>query len=85
MYLCMGGVSVSSCRCCMFVSYVHPVTIHNDEFRHDLQFVNAGRVCKRRLYGRGILQSRCHDCLIGSHEFLFLFTPSCCDERFYHL
>ena len=32
---------------------------------HDLQFVNAGRGCKRRPYGRGILQSRSHDCLIG--------------------
>ena len=42
---------------------------------HDLQFVNAGRGCKRRPYGRGILQSPSHDCLIGSHECLFLFTP----------
>ena len=25
---------------------------------HDLQFVNAGRECKRRPYGRGILRSR---------------------------
>ena len=24
-----------------------------------------------------ILQSRSHDCLIGRHECLFLFTPSC--------
>ena len=38
--------------------------------RHDLQFVN----------GRGILQSRSHDCLIGIHERLLLFTPSCCCE-----
>ena len=35
---------------------------------HDLQFGNAGRRCKRRPYGRGILQSRSHDCLVGSHE-----------------
>ena len=28
----------------------------------------------RRPYGRGILQSRSHDCLIGSHECLLLFT-----------
>ena len=27
--------------------------------------------------GRGILQSRTHDCLIGNHECLLLFTPSC--------
>ena len=28
----MGSVSVSSCRCCMFVSYVHPVAVLNDAF-----------------------------------------------------
>ena len=48
-------------------------------------FVNAGRGCKRRPYGRGILQSRSHDCIIGSHECLLLFIPSCCCECFYHL
>ena len=26
----MGNVSVSSCRCCMFVSCVHPVAVLND-------------------------------------------------------
>ena len=52
---------------------------------HDLQFVNAGRGYKRRLYGRGTLQSLPHDCLIGNHEGLLLFTPSCCCECFYHL
>ena len=36
-------------------------------------------------YGRGILQSRSHNCLIGSHECLLLFTPSCCCECLYHL
>ena len=60
----------------MFVSCVHPVAVLN---------ANAGRGCKRRPYGRGILQSRCHDCLIGSHKCLLLFTPSCCCECFYHL
>ena len=25
----MGSMSVSSCRCCMFVSCVHPVAVHN--------------------------------------------------------
>ena len=28
-YLCMGSVSVSSYRCCMFVSCVHPVAVLN--------------------------------------------------------
>ena len=48
---------------------------------HDLQFSNAGRGCKRRPYGRGILQSRYDD----YHECLLLFTSSCCCECFYHL
>ena len=28
----MGSVSVSSCRCCMFVSCVHPVAVFNAAF-----------------------------------------------------
>ena len=28
----MGSVSVSSCRCCMFVSCVHPVAVFNAVF-----------------------------------------------------
>ena len=28
----MGSMSVSSCRCCMFVSCGHPVAVHNDAF-----------------------------------------------------
>ena len=28
----MGSVSVSSYRCCMFVSYVHPVAVLNAAF-----------------------------------------------------
>ena len=29
---CMGSVSASSCRCCMFVSCVHPVAVLNAAF-----------------------------------------------------
>ena len=29
---CMGSVNVSSCRCCMFVSCVHPVAVLNAAF-----------------------------------------------------
>ena len=29
---CMGSVIVSSCRCCMFVSCVHPVAVLNAAF-----------------------------------------------------
>ena len=69
-YSCTGSMSVSSFRCCICVSCVHPVTV--------LQFVNSGRGCKRRPYGRGILQSRSHNGIIGSHEYLLMFTPPCC-------
>ena len=69
----MGSVSGLSCRCCMFVSCVHPVAVLN---------AGSGRGCKMRPYGRGILQSRSHNCLVGSHECLLLFTPSCCSEWF---
>ena len=34
--------------------------VFNAHILHDLQFVNAGPGCKRRPYGRGILQSRSH-------------------------
>ena len=71
---CMGSMSVSSCRCCMFVSCVHPVAVLNAALCMTLQFVNAGRGCKRRPYGRGILQSRSHDCLIGRLVCLLLST-----------
>ena len=30
---CMGSMSVSSCRCCMFVSCVHTVAVLSAEFR----------------------------------------------------
>ena len=72
--VCVRGLmDVASCgssQCCIL---------------HDLQFVNAGQGCKRRPYGRDILQSRSHNCLVGSHEWLLLFTPSCCSECFYDL
>ena len=50
---CMGRMSVSSCRWCMFVSCVHAMAVLNAIFC--MLFLNAGRGCKRRLYGRGIL------------------------------
>ena len=70
LYVCVLYASCGSYQCCIL---------------HDLQFVNAGRGCKRRPYGRCILQSRSHDCFIDSHECLLLFIPSCCCDCFYHL
>ena len=82
---CMGSMSVSSCRCCMFVSCVHPVAVLNAAFFMTFRLLNAGRGCKRGPYETGILQSRSHDCIVGSHECLLLFTPFCSGECFYYL
>ena len=84
----MGSMSVSSCRCCMFVSCVHPVAVLNAALCMTcrlLMMVEDARgnhmeeatIWKRQLYGRGILQSWSNDCIIGSHECLLLFTSSC--------
>ena len=75
----MGSVSVSSCRCCMFVSCVHPVTVVNAAY--------CITYCLLMLVkdARGILQSRSHDCVVGDHECLLLLIPSCCGECFYYL
>ena len=59
MYVCVLCASCGISQCCIL---------------HDLQLVNAGRGYKRRPYGRGILQSQSHDCLISSHECILLFT-----------
>ena len=58
----MGSVSVLSCRCYMFVSCVHPVTVLNAAFC---------MICSLLMLvedERGILQGRSHDFLVGSHE-----------------
>ena len=85
----MGSVSAPSFRCCMFVSCVHPVAVVNAAFCMTCSLL---MLVKRRLYGRGILQSRSHDYLIGSHECLLLFTPSCycefvvaCAHKIHHI
>ena len=58
LYVCVLCASYGSSQCCIM---------------HDLQLVNAARGCKRRPYGRDILQGR-----------LLRFTQSCCGECFYH-
>ena len=80
---CIGSVSVSSCRCCVVVSFMHHVAVLNAEFCMTLPFVNVDQGCKRRPYGRNILQFRYHDGLVGSPECLLLFTPSCWGECYY--
>ena len=58
---CMGSVSVSSCRCCMFVSCVHPVAVLNAAFCMTCSLLMLVEDCNRRPYRRGILQSRSHN------------------------
>ena len=60
LYVCVLRASCGCSPCCVL---------------YDLQFVTAGRGCKRRPYGRGILQSWSHNRLVGSNECLLLFTP----------
>ena len=83
---CMESVSVSSCKCCMFVSCVHPVAVLNAAFCMTCSLLILVKDASgyHMELGRCMLQSRSHDCLIGSHECLLLFTPSCCCECFYH-
>ena len=57
LYVCVLYTTCGSSQCCIL---------------HDLQFVNAGRGCKRRPYGIGILHSRSHDCLIGALVYVFV-------------
>ena len=70
----MGSMSVSSCGCCTLVSCVHSVAVLNVAFCMTCSLLMLVEVA------RGILQSQSHDCLIGSHECLLLFIPSCCCE-----
>ena len=51
LYVCVLCASRGSSQCCIL---------------HDLQFVDAGRGCKRQPYGGGIFQSRSHNCLVGT-------------------
>ena len=48
----MGSVSVSSCRCCMFVSCVHPVAVLNAAFCMTcslLMVKESSKVCRIKL------------------------------------
>ena len=57
LYVCVLCASCGSSQCCIL---------------HGLQFVNAILGFKSQPYGRGILQGRSHDCLMGNHECLLL-------------
>ena len=71
----MGSVSVSSCICCMCVSCVHPVAVLNAAFCMTCSLLMLVKDA-RGDHMEGILQSRSHNCIVGIHECLLLFTLS---------
>ena len=79
----MGSASVSSCRCLMFVSFVHLVAVLIAAFCMTyilLMLVEdaIGDHTEEAFYRAGL------NCFIGSLECLLLFTPSCCSECFFY-
>ena len=64
-----GSVSVSSCRCSMFVACVHPVAILN------AAFCMTGSLLMLVEDARGDHMEEAHNCLVGSHKRLLQFTP----------
>ena len=76
----MGRMSVSSCRCCTFVSCVNPVLVLNAAFCMTCSLLKLVDVTRSDHMEEEY--SRTDLILIGSHECLLLFTPSCCCECF---
>ena len=83
----IGSVSVSSCRCCMFVSCVHPVAVLNAAFCMTCSLLKLVEDARgdhtEEAYSRA--HTHTHSCFVGSHECLLLFTPSCYSVCFYDL
>ena len=77
----MGSVSVSPCRCCMFLSCVHPVAVLNAAFCMTCSLL----MLVEDAIGDHTEEAYSRAGCIGSHECLLLFTPSCCSECFYDL
>ena len=81
----MGSVSVSSCRCCMFVSCVHPVAVLNAALCMTCSLLMLVEDAIGDHTEKASSRAGLNNCFIGSHECLLLFTPSCCSECFYDL
>ena len=82
---CMGSMSGSSCRWCMCVSCVHAVAVLNDAFCMTCSLLMLVEDARGDHMEEAYSRAGSHDCFIGSHEYLILFTPSCCSKCFYHL
>ena len=80
----MGSVSVSSCRCCMFVSCVHNVAVLNAAFCITFRLLMLVEDTRGdHIEETNSRAGRITD--LYSHECLLLFTLSCCSECFYDL
>ena len=79
----MGSVSVSSCRCCMFVSCVHPVAVLNAAFCMNCSLLmlveDAIGDHTEEAYSRAGLITALYVALSVS----FCLPQSCCSECFY--
>ena len=84
LYVCLGDMRM---LCFLFVFQVYGKYVCFIMYMVCVLCASCGspQYCVLVEDARGILQSRSHDCLIGSHECLLLFTPSCCGECFYYL
>ena len=88
----MGSVSVSSCRCCMFVSCVHPVAVLNAAFcmtcsllmlvedaigdHTEEAYSRAGLITRLLVYSAGSGVNRVQVVLSGFNKRLFCFVQA---------
>ena len=66
----------------MFVSCVHPVAVLNAAFCMICSLVMLVEDARGDYMEEAYSRAGLMNCLIGSHECLLLFTPSCCSECF---
>ena len=69
----MGSVGFSSCRCCMFLTCVHPVAVFNAEVYMTCSLLMLVEDA------RGDHEEEAFS-FVGSHDCILLFTLSCCGE-----
>ena len=81
----MGSVSVSSCICCKCVSCMHPVAVLNAAFCMTCSLLMLVGDARGDHLEEAYSRAGTRNCLVGSHECLLQFTPSCCSEFFYDM
>ena len=64
-----------------FVSCMHPVAVLNNAFCMSYNLLMLVKDAR----GDHMEEACSRAGLVGSHEYILLFTPSCCSEYFYDL